>query len=86
MGDVTALPGYSRPNDMAPIERVVEILDEALTLAKRGEIVGITVIAAYRQPLSFGIEYHAEQASRHTLAAGVLTAGYKIGKALSDDD
>lgn len=86
MGDVTALPGFSIPNDHDPIERVVEILDEALTLARRGEIVGVTVIAAYRQPLSFGVEYHAEQSSRHTLAAGVLTANYKIGKALADND
>lgn len=86
MGEVRALPGFSVPNDHAPIERVVEILDEALTLAKRGEIIGVTIVAAYRQPLSFGIEYHAEQSSRHTLAAGVLTAQYKIGKALADND
>jgi hypothetical protein len=86
MGDVKALPGFSIPNDVAPIARVVEILDDALTLAKRGEIIGVTVIAVYRQPLSFGVDYHGEQTSRHTLAAGVLTASYQIGKALSDND
>lgn len=86
MGEVRALPGFSIPNDAAPVERCVEILDEALTLAKRGEIIGVAIVAVYRQPLSFGIDYHSEQTSRHSLAAGVLTAGYKIGNALADND
>ena len=86
MGDVAALPGYSIPNNHAPVDRVVEILEEALTLARQGEMIGVCVTAVYRQPLAFGIDYHGEYANRHTLAAGVMQAQYKLAKAIDESN
>lgn len=80
-GNVHALPGYSVPN-LEPVPDVVEILRAALTLAERGEIVGVAISVAYRQPLAFGNKFHAEQSTRHTVAAGVLALGYEIAQAL----
>ncbi len=81
---VVALPGFSVPGDNEPVERVVEILTEALELAKRGEVIGVAVVAVYRQPLAFGTDYHAEHTSRHSLGAGVLALGYQFAKAMID--
>ena len=83
-GTVHALPGFSVPNN-EPVQRIVEILQEALTLAKRGEIVGVAISAVYRQPLAFGNNFHAEQSSRHTVAAGVLALGYQIAREMVEE-
>lgn len=78
---VHALPGYSVPS-LEPVPDVVEILKEALTLAERGEIVGVAISVAYRQPRAFGNKFHAEQMSRHTIGSGVLALCYQVGKEL----
>ncbi len=81
--NVHALPGYSVPS-FEPVERVVEILTEALELAKRGEIVGIALVTAHRAPEAFFTDFHASQGSRHTVCAGALALGFQIGKVLSE--
>ena len=79
--NVHALPGYSVPS-REPVAKVVEILEQALKLAKDGIVVGVAVVCAYRDPASFGNNFHGEQSSRHSLAAGVLALGYQIGQEL----
>lgn len=89
MGEVHALPGFSVPSQ-EPVERIVEILEEALVSAKAGRMIGIAVVAVERDPLmntqTFHtpkietIGYEAAHNSRHTLMAGVLGLAYIFGK------
>lgn len=85
MSNVVALGNFSVPSH-EPVERVVEILEGALEQAKQGRIIGVAVVAVERDPQAFTTNYHGGQMSRHCLAAGVLSMGYQIGKAISDGD
>lgn len=83
--NVVALPGHSVPSD-APVAEVVKILQEALTQAKRGRIVGCALVVVEKQPLANVFRYHAERASRHTLMAGVLGLAWKLGRVAAEED
>lgn len=83
--NVVALPNYSAPNN-DHVSEVVEILETALRLAKAGEVIGVAISCTYRQPLAFGNTFHAEQSSRHTVAAGVLALSVSIANAMNGDD
>ena len=83
--NVHALPGYSVPSH-EPVAEIVKMLEETLALARSGEVIGVAIVRATRQPRAFETNYHGEQSCRHTLAAGVLALGYQFGKELSDRD
>jgi hypothetical protein len=85
MSNVTALPGFSVPS-RDPIERVVEILEEALEAARAGKITGVALVTVERDPTTFVTLFHCEQSGRHSLGSGVLALSYQIGKVFSEDD
>lgn len=81
---VVALPGFSVPA-AEPVEEVVAILEAALEGARSGKIVGVALVSVSRDPLMFETRIYGAHMSRHTVAAGVLSMSYQIGKLLSDD-
>ncbi len=82
--NVTALQGFSVPS-RDPVERVVQLLEEALLEAKSGKMIGLAMVAVLRDPEAFETRFHAEQLGRHSLGAGVLALGFQIGRELTDD-
>lgn len=85
MSNVTALPGFSLPSH-DPVEKVIEILEEALEAARAGKIVGVGMVTVERDPTTFVTRFHATQNGRHSLGSGVLALGWQIGKVFSEDD
>lgn len=83
--NVVALPGFSVPND-EPVETIVALLEEALGEARSGALVGLAMVVVIKEPMLFETRYHATGGSRHSLAAGVLTMGYQIGKLMGDGE
>lgn len=81
--NVHALPGYSVPS-FEPVKKVVDILTEALELAKSGKAIGCAIVLVERDPMMFVTEVHGEQMSRHTLAAGVLALAHMVGHQLNE--
>jgi hypothetical protein len=83
--NVVALPGFSVPND-APVEKIVELLEEALGEARNGRLIGLAMVAVTKDPDLFETRFHATQGSRHSLGAGVLSLGWQIGRELSEGE
>lgn len=82
--NVVALPNFSVPSD-EPVQKVIDLLQEALDKAKMGKTIGVAIVSAERDPECFVMTYHATQGSRHSLAAGVMAINYAIGKVLAED-
>src|SRR5579859_7923131 len=56
--NVVSLPGVSNPINIGePVQKVVEILEEALSLARQGKIVGVAVVRVERDPLANEFRY-----------------------------
>lgn len=80
--NVVALPGFSLPSQK-PVAQVVEFLEEALAKARAGKTVGIGIITCDRDPDTFVTYFVAEQGSRYSLAAGILSLHHDVGELLA---
>lgn len=75
--NVVALPGYTAPSN-EPVTRVVEILEDALALAKSGQLIGVAIVEVTKDPMQFATTFHAEHSSRHSLGSGCLVLAHKV--------
>jgi hypothetical protein len=82
--NVVALPGYSVPS-LEPVQDVIDILEKVLEKARAGKIGGIAVVEVERDPSAFETRFYADS-NKHTLAAGIMSLHWQIGRRMSEAD